>query len=72
MLAIMDLPKRKYFSYLKSFRSEIQNLTNYPLIYHWKNFDTKLSMFGLAPSATEEGATGPQKGLKGPSALRRR
>ena len=28
-------------------------------------FDTKLSMFGLAPSATEEGAEGPQNGLKG-------
>ena len=34
-------------------------------------FDTKLSMFGLAPSATEEEAEGPQKGPKGPPALRR-
>ena len=28
-------------------------------------FDTKLSMFGLAPSAMEEGAKGPQNSLKG-------
>ena len=34
-------------------------------------FDTKLSMFGLAPSATKEGAEGPQKGPKDPPALRR-
>ena len=29
-------------------------------------FYTKLSMFGLELSATEEGAEGPQKGQKGP------
>ena len=29
------------------------------------NFDTKLRMFGLAPSAIEEGAKGPQNGQKG-------
>ena len=40
-------------------------------------FDTKLSMSSFAPSATEKGAEGPQKGPKGPggpkgpSALRR-
>ena len=34
-------------------------------------FDTKLSMFGLAPSAMEEGAEGPQNSPKGPPALRR-
>ena len=28
-------------------------------------FDTKLSMFGLAPSAIKEGAEGPRNGLKG-------
>ena len=30
------------------------------------NFHTKVSMFGLALSATEEGAKGPKKSLKGP------
>ena len=34
-------------------------------------FDTKLSMFGLSPSVTEEGTEGPQKGLKGPIAFHR-
>ena len=29
-------------------------------------FDTKLSMCSFAPSATEEGAEGPKKDLKGP------
>ena len=29
-------------------------------------FDTKLSMFGLSPTVSEEGAKGPQKGLKDP------
>jgi len=28
-------------------------------------FDNKLSMFVLAPSAMEEGAKGPQNGMKG-------
>ena len=33
--------------------------------------NTILVWFGLAPSATKEGAKGPQKGPKGPPALRR-
>ena len=37
----------------------------WPICY----FDTKLSMFSFAPSATEEGAEGPQKGPNGPPAL---
>ena len=34
-------------------------------------FDTKWTMFSLTPSAMEEGAKGPQKGLNGPPTLHR-
>ena len=47
------------------------NLKTNPKFIIGTYFDTKLSMFDLAPYAMDEGAKGPQKGPKGPPALHR-
>ena len=63
MLVILDYSKR-LFEELLSWNSKLQLFTLKYIIGTY--VDTKLSMFGLALSATEEGAKGPKKSLKGP------
>ena len=63
ILATSDFVKRLYLSYfekLQSSNSKFKLIT--PKYIIETNFDTKLGMFGLAPSTTEEGAIGPEKG----------
>ena len=63
MLVILDYSKR-LFEELLSWISKLQLFTLKYIIGTY--VDTKLNMFGLALSATEEGAKGSKKSVKGP------
>ena len=64
MSAILDFSKR-LSGVWRAMEPKFKILAIYPQKYYWDIFDTKLSMFCLVFSTTEEGAKAEQ-GLEGP------
>ena len=66
-LTYLDLfwPNLTFFTFFDLFDIVDLFWTIWPILTYGTHFDAKFSMFGLVPSAMEEGAEGPQNGPKG-------
>ena len=69
MLTIVDFSKGYIWAVWRALKLKFKILAINPKYVIRTYFDTKLSLFGLAHSDTEEVANGPLKGHKDPQAL---